>query len=166
MNVTAWFSGLPPDWVVVVIAMLPISELRGAIPWAVHPLGGGMGLARAYVLAVVGNAIPVAPLLLGLGPLSNVLRRWAIFDRFFTWLFARTRRRGGLVEKYEALGLIPFVAVPLPVTGAWTGAVAAFVFGVRFWYALPAILAGILIAGVVVAAACAGVISIWGIASS
>jgi uncharacterized membrane protein len=118
------------------------------------------------VLAVVGNASPVAPLLLGLGPLSNVLRRWAIFDRFFTWLFARTRRRGGLVEKYEALGLIPFVAVPLPVTGAWTGAVAAFVFGVRFWYALPAILAGILIAGVVVAAACAGVISIWGIASS
>ncbi len=166
MNIAHWFEGLPRELSVILIAMLPVSELRGAIPWAVHPQGGGMSLGTAYVLAVIGNFIPVVPLLLGLGPASSVLRRWDIFDRFFQWLFARTRRRGKLVEKYEALGLIPFVAIPLPVTGAWTGTVAAFVFGVRFWYALPAILAGILIAGVVVVAACAGVIGIWGIASS
>ena len=165
MEVTQWFHAFPRELAVILIAMLPVAELRGAIPWAVHPQGGGMSLGMAYVLAVVGNAIPVVPLLLGLGPVSNVLRRWSIFDRFFEWLFARTRRRGKLVEKYEALGLIPFVAIPLPVTGAWTGAVAAFVFGVRFWYALPAILAGIMIAGLIVASACAGFITIWGIAS-
>jgi len=166
MDVAHWFEGLPKELAVIFIAMLPVSELRGAIPWAIHPQGGGMGLGEAYVLAVIGNFIPVAPLLLGLGPVSNMLRRWAIFDRFFEWLFARTRRRGRLIEKYEALGLIPFVAIPLPITGAWTGAAAAFVFGVRFWYALPAILAGVLIAGLVVVAACAGVIGLWGIASS
>ncbi len=166
MSVAHWFEWLPRELAVILIAMLPVSELRGAIPWAVHPMGGGMGLGTAYVLAVIGNFIPVIPLLLGLGPVSNVLRRWTVFDKFFTWLFARTRRRGKWVEKYEAFGLIPFVAIPLPVTGAWTGAAAAFVFGVRFWYALPAILAGILIAGGVVVAACAGVIGIWGIAAS
>ncbi|MCK4546987.1 MAG: small multi-drug export protein [Candidatus Eisenbacteria sp.] len=166
MDITHWFHACPRELAVILIAMLPVAELRGAIPWAVHPQGGGMSLGMAYVLAVTGNAIPVIPLLLGLGPVSNYLRRWPVFDRFFEWLFARTRRRGNLVERYEALGLVPFVAIPLPVTGAWTGAVAAFVFGVRFRYALPAILAGILIAGLVVVLACAGVIGIWGIASS
>lgn len=163
MGVESWFHGIPGELAVVVIAMLPVSELRGAIPWAASQ---GIGLGQAYALAVAGNSIPVVPLLLGLGPASKWLRRWRAFDRFFEWLFARTRRRGKLVEKYEALGLIPFVAIPLPVTGAWTGCAAAFVFGVRFWYALPAIVAGILIAGVIVSLACAGVVSIWGVASS
>jgi len=165
MDLTHWAHAVPREVGVILLAMLPVSELRGAIPWAILPQGGGMGLREAYVLAVLGNFIPVMPLLWGLGPASNWLRRWRIFDRFFVWLFARTRRRGKLVERYEALGLILFVAIPLPVTGAWTGTVAAFVFGVRFWYAVPAIVAGILIAGVVVSLACAGVVGVWGLAS-
>ena len=158
-------STLPREVVTVCIAMLPVSELRGAIPWALapQPLGGGMSWPQAYVLAVLGNFIPVVPLLLFLGPASNWLRRYQLFERFFQWLFARTRRRGRVVERYEALGLILFVAIPLPVTGAWTGTVAAFIFGVRFWYALPAVIAGILIAGCVVTMASLGLISIFGL---
>ena len=160
-------SGLPRELVTVFIAMLPVSELRGAIPWAVAqaPIGGGLSWSQAYVYAVIGNVIPVVPLLLFLGPASNWLRRYRMWDRFFVWLFARTRRRGRVVERYEALGLVFFVAIPLPVTGAWTGTVAAFIFGVRFWYALPAVVAGILIAGVVVTLASLGVISIFGLAA-
>ncbi|HEX30369.1 TPA: ligand-binding protein SH3, partial [Candidatus Poribacteria bacterium] len=66
------------------------------------------------------------------------------------WLFARTRRRGKSVERYGAVGLSFFVAIPLPVTGAWTGCIAAFLFGIRFKYALPAVIAGVMMAGIVV----------------
>ena len=82
-------------------------------------------------------------------------------DRFLAALFARTRRRSRVVERYEALGLILFVAIPLPVTGAWTGMLAAFLFGVRRRYAIPAIACGILIAGAVVTLAVQGVLRLW-----
>ena len=143
----------------MLIAMLPISELRGAIPYA---LGRGMSWHQAYLWAVLGNFIPVIPLLLFLEPISEFLsRRYPLWQRFFSWLFTRTRRRSRLVERYEALGLILFVSIPLPVTGAWTGTVAAFLFGVRFKYALLAILLGILLAGTVVTLASLGVITLW-----
>ena len=113
---------------------------------------------RLSYLGFVG----IIPLLLFLEPISSFLsRRSAVCRRFFDWLFARTRRRGRVVERYEAIGLILFVAIPLPVTGAWTGTVAAFLFGVRFRYALPAIITGILIAGTVVTLASLGVITLW-----
>jgi len=145
--------------VVVFIATLPVVELRGAIPWALSV--GGLGWPEAYALAVVGNMIPVVPLLALLGPISEFLSRYRYTGRFFEWLFARTRRRGRVVEKYRALGLCLFVAVPLPVTGAWTGTAAALVFGIPFRYALPAVAAGVLIAGAIVTLASLGVISLW-----
>lgn len=165
-NIAHFLSGLPGELVTVCIAMLPVSELRGAIPWALapSPMGGGMNWPEAFLFAFIGNFIPVIPLLLFLGPASKWLRRYPILDRFFEWLFARTRRRGRVVERYEALGLILFVAIPLPITGAWTGTVAAFIFGVRFWYALPAVIAGICIAGGIVTLASLGLISVFGLA--
>ena len=139
-----------PDWLATIImGALPISELRGAIPVAIGVYG--MDPFLAYALAVFGNLLPVVPLLLFLGPVSDWLRRYRLFELFFTWLFARTRRKHSeRFEKYGLLALTLFVAVPLPVTGAWTGCAAAFVFGIKFRHAFPAILAGVLIAGVVV----------------
>jgi uncharacterized membrane protein len=159
--VAALLHWLPPEWVVVLMAMLPIVELRGAIPWALHPAGGALGWKEAYLLAVAGNLIPVVPLLALLGRISNFLSRYRYTKRFFDWLFTRTRKRGGIVEKYRALGLCMFVAIPLPVTGAWTGTAAALVFGIPFRYALAGIVGGVLIAGVVVTLASLGVISLW-----
>ena len=143
-----------------VLSMLPISELRGAIPYAV---ANGIPWQKAYVIAVVGNFLPVIPIVYLIGPVSRWLRRASVFDRFFTWLFARTRRKGKMIERFEALGLILFVAIPLPVTGAWTGAVAAFVFGVRKGLAFPAIFLGICLAGVVVTLAATGVVHVIGV---
>jgi len=149
----------PPELVVVAIAALPISELRGAIPLALKLYG--MSPLESYVLAVLGNLLPVPVLLLFLGRTERYLRRFAVFDRFFTWLFSRTRRRTrARVEKYGALALVLFVAVPLPVTGAWTGVAAAYVFGIEFRYAFPAISLGVLIAGVVVTLASLGAVSV------
>jgi len=156
--IIASLKQLSPEVATVIVAMLPIFELRGAIPLA---LGLKMSVGRAYFLAVLGNIIPVIPLLLFLGPVSQYLRRFTIWDRFFNWLFARTRRRSKLVERLEVIGLMLFVAVPLPITGAWTGTVAAFLFDIPFKHALPAIILGVMIAGGVVTLASLGVIHIW-----
>ncbi len=132
---------------VVALAALPVSELRGAIP-----LGISMGFSpvKTYILAFAGNLIPVVPLLFLLQPVSDRLRHIKFFERFFDWLFERTRRKATLVEKFEALGLILFVAIPLPVTGAWTGCVAATLFKIRFRYAFISIMLGVAIAGLIV----------------
>lgn len=151
------FRALPPEWTTLVVAMLPVVELRGSIPFAI---GVGMPWTEAFALSVVGNMIPVIPLLLLIGPLSERLRRWRTCDRFFTWLFQRTRRRGGAIEKYGPIGLAIFVGIPLPGTGAWTGVAAAYVFGMPFRRALPAIAAGVLMAAVVVTLAVKGVIGL------
>ncbi len=150
-----------PELVTVVLAALPVSELRGAIPYAITV--GGMSWQKAFALSVVGNFLPVLPILLLLESVSTWLRRYEVWNRFFSWLFERTRRKGKLIERFEAFGLVLFVAIPLPVTGAWTGCVAAFIFKVPLKLALPAILCGILIAGTVVTLASLGLITIWGI---
>lgn len=150
--------------VTIILAMAPVSELRGAIPYAITV--GNIPWQQAYVMAVIANFIPVIPILFLIGPVSEYMRRWRTFDRFFDWLFARTRRKGNMIERFEVLGLILFVAIPLPITGAWTGSLAAFLFGVRRRIAFPAIFLGICIAGVIVTLAATGLIAVWGIATS
>ncbi|OPY53897.1 MAG: putative small multi-drug export protein [Methanosaeta sp. PtaU1.Bin060] len=146
-----------PGWLTTLIAaFLPISEVRGAIPLAVGVYG--YSPAEAYLISVFGNLLPVIPLLLFLGPVSEYLRRFEIGDRFFTWLFARTRRK--CLQDHENFGLTAlaiFVATPLPMTGAWTGCALAFLLGFRFWPAFAAIATGILLAGAVVTATVMGV---------
>jgi uncharacterized membrane protein len=141
---------LGPAAVVVIIGMLPIFELRGAIPVAI--LYFKMPWYEAYLWSVIGNMIPIIPIILLIGPVSNLLmRRSKLWNRFFTWVFERSRKRGAdLVEKYEALGLGIFVAIPLPVTGAWTGSLLAFLMRIRARRAFPCIFCGVLTAGVVV----------------
>ena len=138
---------LPAELSVIILAALPVSELRGAIPLGI---ASGMPVFKTYLLAVAGNMLPVIPLLLFLKPVSDRLQRFRAGKRFFEWLYGRTRRRAEVVQKYEALGLSLFVAIPLPITGAWTGCVAASLFGIKFRYALPAIICGVLLAGVIV----------------
>ena len=153
------FQQLPPPLAVFLVAMLPIFELRGAIP-----LGYAMGMESPvliYLIAVAGNFAPVLPILFLLGPAERTLRRFKTVDRFFDWLFRRTVSRSKLIKKYESLGLILFVAIPAPMTGAWTGSVAAYLFKLPLRMAIPCIILGILIAGVVVTLVSQGVISFW-----
>lgn len=144
-------KGIPGEWATIILAILPISELRGSIPVA---LALGLSPARAFVLSIIGNIIPIIPVLLLLEPVSNRLRKFRLWRRFFDWIFERTRQKADLIQKYEALGLMLFVAVPLPMTGAWSGCIAASLFKIKFRYAFPAILLGVLGAGVIVMAVC------------
>ena len=151
--------GLGPEVSTVVFGMLPIFELRGAIPWATFMYDMNWRVALGW--SMLGNALPIPLIIWLLDPIQRRLSRWGLAQRFFEWLFARSRRKGKVIENYKAVGLMLFVAIPLPVTGAWTGAVAAYLFGIRFWKALPAIYAGVLIAGVIVTLACQGVLGFW-----
>ncbi len=157
------WQALPNELIVILLGALPISEVRGAIPVA---LGLKFPLAKAVGLAVLGNMLPVVPVLLFLNPVSKWLSaNFPVFDRFFNWLFARTRKHSDTVEKYEAIGLLLFVGIPLPMTGAWSGCAAAFLFGIRFWRSFWAITAGILIAAAIVTLICIGAINVGGAAS-
>lgn len=157
MNLVHWMEGLPPELATFVIASLPISELRGAIPVALGVYK--LPVWSALLWAVLGNLTPVPIILKLLGPVSNFLRqRSRVWEAFFRWLFARTQRRGErYVHLYREFGLVLFVAVPLPMTGAWTGAVAAFLFGLSLGRSFLLIAVGILIAASLVTAASLGV---------
>ncbi|MHC1570728.1 MAG: COG2426 family protein [Methermicoccaceae archaeon] len=165
---TSWVleaaSGLPEPVAVMLVAMVPIAELRLAIPFAIapHAVGGlGMAPAEAFLFAVVGNLIPVPVLLRLLEPVSSWLRRFRSWERFFDWLFERTRQRSeARYERYGLLALCMFVAIPLPFTGAWTGTVVASLFNVSFFKALGAIALGVLIAGVLLTLLSTGVLSV------
>lgn len=155
------FQGLPKELITTLIAMIPIAELRGAIPWALAnlPFGGGLSWTEAYIYAVIGNMIPIFPILLLFDKVYLKLNKYPLFNRFFNWLFTRTRKRGKDIAKYKELGLIIFVGIPLPATGAWTGAVAAFVFGLSIKRAMVCIFIGVLLAGVIVTLTSLGVIN-------
>ncbi|MDD5450164.1 MAG: small multi-drug export protein [Candidatus Omnitrophica bacterium] len=142
-------AGFPKELIVVIVSALPISELRGAMPLAVAM---GMSLKKAFILSLAGNILPIIPVLFFMEPVSIKLRHFKVFARFFDWFFERTRKKAGLIEKFEAVGLALFVAVPLPATGAWTGCIAASLFKIRFRYAFIAITTGVIIAGIIVAA--------------
>jgi len=142
------------EFAVFIAAMLPVTELRASIPLAIS---WGLSPTKAFVLSVIGNAVPVIPLLFLLDPVTKYLRRIELFDRFFSWLYARTRRKSDKVDKYGAIGLILFTAIPLPTTGAWTASVAATIFKIRFRSAFPAIITGVIIAGVVITLLSTGV---------
>ena len=136
---------------VLVIAASPISELRGAIPVAITVFH--FPWYYALLLAIIGNLLPVPFILLFLNAVSRLLSKIGIFRRMLHWLFEHTRQRGKIVERYERIGLMLFVAIPLPITGAWTGSLVAVLFGLKFKHAFLFIFIGILIAGAIVTCA-------------
>lgn len=139
------------DLAVFVLGLLPISEVRGAIPAG---LALGLPLKKVLLLSIIGNVIPVIPMLFLFEPVSKRLRKLRIFKKFFDWFFERTKKKADIIQKYEALGLAIFVGIPLPMTGAWTGCVAATMFKMKFRYAFISIIAGILMAAAIVTAVC------------
>ena len=104
----------------------------------------------AYLFSVIGNLLPVPFVLLFLKAVIPLLGRIPFLERLMKWYFARTKLRGKLVERYQWFGLALFVAIPLPLTGAWTGSILAVLMGLRFRFSLTAVIAGVLVAGAIV----------------
>lgn len=149
-SVVNFLHALPPEIAVMVLAAVPIIELRGALPVAL--LIYKLPLASALFWALLGNIIPIYFLLMFFEHFAAWIRpRSARADRWLTWLFARTRRKWAKkVKKHGAWALALLVATPLPGTGAWNGALAAFVFGLPKKKALLSITLGTIIAALIV----------------
>ncbi len=149
-SVASNLQNTPPEIATLVLAMIPVGELRGALPIALTIYK--LPVLQAAFWAVLGNMIPVWFLLIFFEKVSKwLMERSDFWNRFFEKLFERTQHKlEDKVEKYGVWALTLFVAIPLPVTGAWTGSLAAFVFGLPRKQAFFAILAGVIIASVIV----------------
>ncbi|SHJ66215.1 COG2426 family protein [Paramaledivibacter caminithermalis] len=128
---------------VFLLATLPVIELRGAIPYGIAM---GMNPIHAAFLCVAGSMIPVPFILFFLKPFFMRLRSISMIRKFEKWLIKRTERKAKNIKKYSILGLVFFVAIPLPSTGVWTGAMAAAFLNLPIKYAFFAIFLGNIIA--------------------
>ncbi len=134
-----------------ILSLLPISELRGGIPYAI---GNGVNIIWAYIVCVLFNILVIPILYLFLETLHNVFYKIKFYRLIFDKWVARTRKKAEKsVEKYGYWGIMLFVAIPLPVTGAYTGTLAAWLLELdkkrSFWY----LALGVVIAGVIVSIA-------------
>jgi len=141
-------KGLSPELIVLLIAMLPVVELRGAVPVGI--LVFNMPWWQAVLWSVAGNMLPIFLVLLLLERVVAWLSRFGFLRRFFEWLYAHAQSKSASVQKYEFWGLATFVGIPLPGTGAWTGSLVAVVLGLRYWRSLLACFVGVLMAAAVV----------------
>ncbi len=139
-------------------AMVPVLELRGAIPVGV---AAGLPPAAACVAAILGNMVPVPFILLLVRRAFAWLRNTRLLGEKITALERRAHLKGRVVRKYRLPGLVILVAIPLPGTGAWTGALVAALLDIRMRHALPAIFLGVVIAGVIITALTMGVVHLF-----
>lgn len=143
-----------------VISMLPVIELRGGIPYGV---GFGLNPWLALLVAMLGNLAPIPFILLLLDKILEWMKKQkGIIGSAANFLENKAYKNQGTIEKYKALGLIILVAIPLPGTGAWTGALVATVLRINRKTAFPCIIIGVIIAGIVVTAISYGFASLLG----
>ncbi len=139
---------LKPALITFLMAMVPVVELRGAIPYGVI---AGLSVHTAFILAVIGNLLPIPFLVVFTRKVFEWLRtKSAGLDRLVRKLEQKAENKKDVVLKYEFWGLVLLVAIPLPGTGAWTGALVAAMMDMRLKRAMPAICLGVLIAGIIV----------------
>ena len=139
-------------------SMLPIIELRGAIP-----LGAAFGLPwwQNYLIAVLGNMLPIPFILLFVKSVLNWMAKCRVkfFNKIANKMFEKAEKNREKIEKYAFWGLTLFVAIPLPATGAWTGTLVAALFDMKFWKSMLSALIGVMIAGVVMSLVSYGVVA-------
>ena len=133
--------------IVFIISMIPILELRGALLVAGPILG--VPVSTAIPLCIIGNIIPVPFILLLITPIFNWMKGTKVFKPLVTKLETKAKSKSDKIEKYEFWGLVLFVGIPLPGTGAWTGSLIAALLGIKFKKAFPAVVIGICMATVI-----------------
>ena len=132
----------------MLISMVPVLELRGAIPAGV---AAGLSVKEVLVVSIIGNLLPVPIIILFVRKVFDWMRKKSERLDFLVCRFEeKAKKQSVMIDKYEWFGLVLLVAVPLPGTGAWTGALVAAMLNMRLKRALPAVFIGVVIAGIVV----------------
>jgi len=138
-----------PEWFQIFFgSMIPWIESRYVIPYAMWEFQWHWW--QAFPLAVLGNMLPIPFVLLFFKFVEKFLRRFKFWTKTMNWLFERTRRKADAkIRRYETLGLLLFVAIPLPFTGAWTGSLIAYLFDLNFSRSLLTIFLGVVISALI-----------------
>ena len=160
MDIMQWFTENPVGefCFTILVSMVPVVELRGGIPFGV---ARGLPVWAAYLAAMIGNILPVPFILVYIRRIFQWMRqRMPRLNSLVDRLEKKAHLKGQRVTRYKYLGLLLFVAIPLPGTGAWTGALAAAFLDMPLRKALPSIFAGILIAGIAISILTFGVASL------
>lgn len=174
-QIASFFAGLPAELIVFLISILPIVELRGAIP--VGALVFGLPFYTNYLLSIVGNLLPIPFILIFIPKILNFLERFKLFRPMVEWLKKKADKHSSRVlgeqgdnaldtacatkrkmSKSIFAALLLFVAIPLPGTGAWTGSLVASLFYLPKWQSMFAITLGVLLSGVIMSLASYGVL--------
>ena len=154
-----WFMGvlhgLSGELVALIISMVPLLELRGGL-LAASLLN--VSILKAVPLCILGNVIPVPFILLFITPIFTAMKKTKLFRPLVEKIEKKAMSKSEKIEKGYFWGLALFVGIPLPGTGAWTGALIAALLGIPVKKALPAILLGILIATIIMAAVSYGLL--------
>lgn len=131
---------------VFLVSMVPLIELRGAVP-----IGTGLGLPwhTTLIVSIIGNCLPIPIILMFVKAVLTWMRHCSVelFNKVSNWMFDKADKNRPRIEKYAAWGLFLFVAIPLPGTGAWTGALVASLFDMNKWKASISIFSGVITAG-------------------
>lgn len=143
----------------MLVSMVPVIELRGGIPFGV---AAGLPVWAAYLAAVIGNIIPVPFIIVYIRRIFQWMRqKLPKLNSLVDKLEQKAHLKGRTVSKYKYLGLAIFVAIPLPGTGAWTGALAAAFLDMPLRRAVPSIIVGVLVAGIAISTLTFGVTAIF-----
>lgn len=149
-SISLWLHETPPGeaLLTMLISMLPVVELRGGLPAGVAM---GLPIPAAFLASLIGNMLPVPFIILFVRPLFRWVRTHIPkLGGFVARLESRAKEKSMDVVRYQTWGLLIFVAIPLPGTGAWTGALIAAVLNMRLKRAVPVIFAGVVIAGCII----------------
>ena len=149
--IVTWFTAhlagaLSGETIVFIISLFPILELRGGL-LASSPAFLNVPILKAVPLCIAGNLLPIPFVLLLFERILRLMKGWKATREFALWLERHALNRRGQIEKYEFWGLALFVGIPLPGTGAWTGALVASLLDMRFRRAIPLIFLGVMAAG-------------------
>lgn len=150
---------LSPEFIAFVVSMLPILELRGGLIAAKLM---NIEFFKAFAICYIGNLLPIPFILLFIRKIFNLLKRMPKVEEIISKLEARSLRKAENVKKYRLLGLLLFVGIPLPGTGAWTGALIADLLDIRIKHSLPVIAVGVFIAGIIISVLSYGLLGLIG----
>ena len=148
---------------VFLISMVPLIELRGGIIWGATI--GGLSIWENVIVCVIGNMIPVPFILLFIRKVLEVMKKIPKLCKIAVWVEEKADKNKDKVTKYATWGLLLFVGIPLPGTGAWTGALVAAMLNMRMKYALPSIFGGVILAAIIVSLGSYGLVSAFSVFS-
>ena len=140
------FSGISKEVIIFIISLMPILELRGGLLAATLL---DVEFVRAAVICIIGNILPIPIVLLFLRFVLDLFEKWNVTKKIVTWLEKKVEEKREQIDKYGYLGLIIFVGIPLPGTGAWTGSLIAIMLGMNRKKSFVCILLGILLAAII-----------------